>query len=424
MVLCTIAGILSGCALIIGRRRLPENGKKAVFILFLVSLMGLAAGVSHTCTLADVTKIRRQPPGDGEYQKELRLHADGILEDTDYIVHVPEQIFTADEEHMYLRAAQEEISQTFTGQNDSVNEIRMKVEAKSSYQNGAVSAEWLFSPCDVIDSKGNITLQEIPEEGISVQADVSLSCGESKCDYLFYFQVFPQILDEQQQFLQTLEAVLKKASQEPGQEYLSLPNKIGQYHVLWSEKEDYLPEKILLFGIVAAALVPVAEQSRLRERQKERQKQLQLEYPDLLSKLALLIGAGMTLKMAWTRIAISYQNKRQNEGGKHRPVYEEMLFAMRRMENGLGEEHAYLQFGERCGLQKYRRFSGLLAQNLRKGNREIMQLLLSESDHAFEERKALARKYGEEAATKLLFPMILLLGVVMAILLVPALLSF
>ncbi len=423
MVLCSIAGVLSGCAFLIGRRRLSDTGKKAVFVLFFMSVIGAVVGVTHACTLVDGTKIKRNPAGDGEYQKELRIQADGILEDADYIVNVPEQIFTSTEQHMYLQAAQEEIAQTFCGENQSVNEIRRKVQAKSSYQNGVVAAEWMFSPCDVIDATGNITMEEIPEEGVTVQADVSLSCGESECDYLFYFRVYPQILDEQQQFLKTLEAALRQAGQKPGEEYLNLPIEIGQYHISWSERKDHLPEKIFLLGIVVAVLIPVAEQSRQRERQRERQKQLQLEYPDLLSKLALLLGAGMTLKGAWTRIAVSYQKKKKNEGGKYRPVYEEMLYAMRRMENGLGEERAYLEFGERCELQKYKRFSGVLVQNLRKGNREIMQLLLSESDAAFEERKALARKYGEEAATKLLFPMILLLGVIMAILLVPAFLS-
>ena len=38
--------------------------------------------------------------------------------------------------------------------------------------------------------------------------------------------------------------------------------------------------------------------------------------------------------------------------------------------------------------------------------------------------KHAAKRYGEEAGTKLLFPMMLMLGIVMVILLVPAVLAF
>ena len=48
----------------------------------------------------------------------------------------------------------------------------------------------------------------------------------------------------------------------------------------------------------------------------------------------------------------------------------------------------------------------------------------AELGEMFEERKKQARKLGEEAGTKLLFPMILQLGIVMIIVIAPALLGF
>ena len=50
-------------------------------------------------------------------------------------------------------------------------------------------------------------------------------------------------------------------------------------------------------------------------------------------------------------------------------------------------------------------------------------LLEQEAEDAFEERKSMARKLGEEAGTKMLFPMILMLGAVMLILAFPAMRS-
>ena len=53
----------------------------------------------------------------------------------------------------------------------------------------------------------------------------------------------------------------------------------------------------------------------------------------------------------------------------------------------------------------------------------LTQMLKLESVQAFEERKARAKKLGEEAGTKLLFPMFLMLAVVLIIVIVPAFMS-
>ena len=63
-------------------------------------------------------------------------------------------------------------------------------------------------------------------------------------------------------------------------------------------------------------------------------------------------------------------------------------------------------------------------QNLRIGSRELTAILEREASEAFEERKKQARILGEQAGTKLMFPMLLMLGLVLVILMVPAYLSF
>ena len=74
-------------------------------------------------------------------------------------------------------------------------------------------------------------------------------------------------------------------------------------------------------------------------------------------------------------------------------------------------------------MQEYMRLGALLSQNLRKGTRGLTQMLRMEAIQAFEERKARAKRLGEEAGTKLLAPMFLMLAVVLVIVIVPAFLS-
>ena len=109
---------------------------------------------------------------------------------------------------------------------------------------------------------------------------------------------------------------------------------------------------------------------------------------------------------------------------KLRYVYEEVLYTCREMESGVSEAEAYERFGRRCGLPEYIRLGSVLSQNLKKGARGLTALLEEEALSSMTERKNNARKLGEKAGTKLLFPMILMLGIVMVILMVPAFLAF
>lgn len=65
----------------------------------------------------------------------------------------------------------------------------------------------------------------------------------------------------------------------------------------------------------------------------------------------------------------------------------------------------------------------MLSQNLKKGTKGITSILNQEADNAFEERKNLAKQLGEEAGTKMLIPMFLMLAVVMIMIVVPAFFS-
>ena len=58
-----------------------------------------------------------------------------------------------------------------------------------------------------------------------------------------------------------------------------------------------------------------------------------------------------------------------------------------------------------------------------RGSRELIDILEREASDAFEERKKKARILGEEAGTKLLFPMIIMLGLILMILIIPAFIS-
>ena len=82
-------------------------------------------------------------------------------------------------------------------------------------------------------------------------------------------------------------------------------------------------------------------------------------------------------------------------------AYEEMVNVMYKISGGASEGECYEEYGIRCNLSEYRKFGMMLSQNLRKGTRGLTELLEREAEDAFEQRKNLAKKAGEERNNKI-----------------------
>ena len=94
------------------------------------------------------------------------------------------------------------------------------------------------------------------------------------------------------------------------------------------------------------------------------------------------------------------------------------------MRFGVSEAKVYEDFGKRCGVPAYRKLGVLLANNLKRGSRDLTGVLEQEAAEALEGRTAEVRRQAGEAGTKLLLPMFGMLCLVFAIIMVPAFLSF
>lgn len=187
-----------------------------------------------------------------------------------------------------------------------------------------------------------------------------------------------------------------------------------------ADREEWF--SILLATPLVCVVLLWSKDKDLHKRVEEREEQMRMDYPELVSKLALLLGAGMTVQNAWQRIVSDYVSKKPTEAVK-RYAYEEMLLTANEMRNGVYQSEALEGFGRRCRLPCYNKLATLLIQNLRSGSSNLSCLLQEEAKEAFEERKHLARRQGEKAGTKLLLPMMLLLIMIMVMIIVPAFLS-
>lgn len=218
-----------------------------------------------------------------------------------------------------------------------------------------------------------------------------------------------------------LDFIAKYNSQKSDPDYYYLPSSWNGKNLEWKTPYDNTGNLLAAMTMAAAFAIIVMTAREEQSARAKRYEELMMDYPGLIMKFTLLVQAGLTARKAFQKIALDYGKR---EDGKKREAYEEIRVACYEMDSGISEAEAYRRFGERCGQVKYKTLSTLLIQNLQKGSRYLADLLEKESVEAWEERKRKARVLGDTAATKLLLPMVLMLLVVMAVIMLPACLSF
>lgn len=153
-----------------------------------------------------------------------------------------------------------------------------------------------------------------------------------------------------------------------------------------------------------------------------RRDQLLEDYPELISKLSLLVCAGLSINNALNRIQRDYKSSHL-QNTKYHYLYIELDMCLSQIENGQSEITAYNNLANRIGIPCYIKLFSILSQSLQKGAKELKSDLSTESILACDEHKRNVLRHGEKSATKLLLPMMMLFFMIMILIIVPAFLG-
>ncbi|KRE59531.1 hypothetical protein [Paenibacillus sp. Soil750] len=173
---------------------------------------------------------------------------------------------------------------------------------------------------------------------------------------------------------------------------------------------------LLAFGVVAAIGTPVMMVRDLDNKIRKKQQSMILELPEFLSTIVLLVNAGETVNRAWIRCVQAKPNMMDS------PLYKELLVAVHELEMNISFTKVLEDFSKRCALHEVSLFASTLGLNYRRGGNDFVVSLHSLSLELWQRRKSVSRTLGEEASSKLVFPMVLIFVVVMVIVAAPALL--
>lgn len=403
------------------KERIKTIEKKWMVLFVALLLVGIAGIV---CVLffqkeEEFLWITRNSYGEGE-KEEILYGEDG------------EEIRFSVEERQYR---EEELPEAFAeafrwarnhmlGDNISSSEVRSQLNLMTELP-GGFYGEWISEDPDLIHTDGTLENQSMDtEEEKKVRITLVISYQEeTQMEDIYLVVKGPIRTKEEEQIRKVQDTISSIEAGSREESNFSLPSTMEGMTISKEAPKNYSGLFLLLIPI--GGFFYLRPRRKAQEERKRRQKALLEEYPLVVNKLVLYLGAGLNLKMSFQTLWKDYtEGIALEKKEKKSDIRKELTILMNELSAGVSENRAYEAFGKRTQESCYQRLTALLIQNHQKGNEGLLKVLREEEEAAFRERIDRAKKEGEEAGTKLLFPMLILLMVVMAIVMAPAIMQF
>ncbi len=238
-------------------------------------------------------------------------------------------------------------------------------------------------------------------------------------EYCFAVNVFPPVKKSNKE--EKLQEYINKNQQY--EENVKLPEQINGENVRYQKVSSDVSKFILPIGIIITILLFILKDTDLKKEVEKRNLQMKNDYPEIVSKILLYYGTGLSIKGVIEKIVNGYEEEKEQEKDLFRYAYEELSMCFIKIKSGVSESVAINEYGERCRLHCYIKLAGLIEQNMRRGTKDLSLVLKAELKEAMNEKKNNILKNGGQISTKLLGPMVIMLVISIVIIMVPAFMS-
>ncbi len=385
------------------------------FGLLLVGM--IAGGIYMVCSMCDlgepVTELVR-PTADGEVM-EHTLKAEGI-EDS-YTLELAPVVLTAEEAERQFEEAVAELERYICGKNSSLDQITDHLDLPERLEGYPFEIYWASDREDIVDSVGTVKRERLTEDTIVILT-AEFYYGERFWQEQFGVQVLKEDVSESVRKKRALGDFLL-AQEEAGRDerIWKLPDTFeGNAMHFFEVQTDYTVLWLALLTAAAGLIIWFGQDYDLQVNKSKRRNLLQDEYATLVNSLSLYISAGMTLQGAMLYCAGDYERRK----GAGHPVCKALVDFRKEMENGYSFSVAVSHFAEQCDEPNYKKLAGLLSQGMANGAKGLTASLEQEVVQVNEEKRRRCKVKGEQVSTALIAPMILQLGIVIALIMLPA----
>lgn len=325
---------------IISEKWNPLYMKMGVVFLSVSAVALLVFWIDNTqslpCDTNGASMLSRNSYGKGKREEELKVIAGDIKETM--TITIQEQEYTKQQLEEIIQNSGEKLQDLVLGENKSLDEIRSKLNLISEIPDTGIKVSWELDNYEVMNHQGELRKENLKDDGTLVKLTATLSYEEEKAEVSFYACIYPPVLSRSEKILNKISEEIERLDEETKEdENMLLPTNVDGIPVIWKQGRNFRAAGLMLLGIVLSLFLYVSDQEKKKKDKKMRDMQLALEYPQMISKITLYLGAGMTVRKAWYRISEDYERQKEEKGKK--AVYDEMIYTMHEIQEAVLREN-------------------------------------------------------------------------------------
>lgn len=361
--------------------------------------------------------MKRNAYGQGGSETELVLENE--KEEREYIYSLEEQEISDDEVEKLCEKMFQALPAAMAGEDQSLEKISLGLQFPDRLE--GYPFELTYQPDDVglvsFDGSLNTVVEKATKTGVTVKAEYR---DYEKTEHLSCTLV--PVKKEKADPFDTLITEMKgEEEQTRTQGEVVIPSEKNGIRIR-TKDSDNSSVGILILLVCLIGYLLCKDYLDIRDKGRKNQRECRQDFSLIVHLLTLYMGAGMSLATAVNRMNEDYQRKKQK--GESRYAFEKLSMMARELNMGVRQKQACENWGRQFGDASYQKLALVLTQVLSKGSAEGRNLMNRIEQEAYAKRLEEATRLGEEASTKLLFPMILLLVTVMLLVMFPAIASF
>jgi len=400
-----------------------------LFITAIFALCVFGSLMEQFAERKEIGSISR--PAYGQAEKlvplEVQMSYQGIKLKKELTLAVQQKELDKKEKLKLLRDCRDKLKTLILNENKDFNHINKPLNLIGHDPDTGITIQWTSTHPEVVGENGNIDLIRAKDrQPVVLKAELALDDTVLLADYRLKIDRKAEEEDYERSMNARLLQSIEELSRAGDTEQLALPGKLdGGIKLRWfTVQENDLGLLVILF--LAALLTTYFKRyDRINKEIRKAEDAILRDLPELINKLVLLLNAGLVVSTAFSKITADYETfyREGKNAGEEKFLYAELAEIQSRVKkSNVSLIRELKEFSERCGVREMVRLTAVISDNWDKGS-ELAEKLESEAGMMWLERKKRAEEKGKLAETKLTFPLMILLLVLIMVVIAPAMME-
>ena len=421
---------MKDCNLLIKQQKIKIMTVYMLIIIIFILLI-CSSTILQLIESKEITTIQRPEYGKQNISVPVEVHVKykGFQVTKEVNLKVQQKSLSEIEKRKLLRVFSNQLDQLILGENIDLKHINKPLHLMEQDQGTGITLQWVSDHPEIVNDKGEIDLLKAKDsQRVGLQAELTIEDITIIKTIDFYIDKNASKNDYIRSMDQRLNQIIDQLSESNISEYVRLPNKLENgLKVRWyiGRNDNTI---LFLFFILAVLFVYFKRYDQINKELKKTEESIIKDLPEFMNKIVLLLNAGLVVSSAISKIAKDYEafncgRELIKDQRKKRYLYEELCEIQKRVnQSNTSLIKELKEFSQRSGVRELVRIIAVISDNWDKGS-TMVEKLEGESELLWISRKKRAEERGKLAETKLTFPLMILLIVLIMVTIAPALMG-